>query len=195
MRVLVDEQGNLIKSQKEILHAQYQFYAKLYKRDESISFKFENTMNTRVTDDEIRDLDTDIPEEEFTKAVRSLKQGKTPGIDGLTAEFYQFFWSKIKNMYIQAIRYAKMNGKLHLSATRGIITLIPKKSKDNLLLQNWHPLTMLTMDYKILAKVLATRLKEILPNIISENQTGFMEGCQISNTIRTVIDITKQRKN
>ena len=48
---------------------------------------------------------------------------------------------------------------------------------------------MLTTDYKILAKILATRIKSVLPGIISEHQTGFMQGRQISTTIRTSIDI------
>ena len=53
---------------------------------------------------------------------------------------------------------------------------------------------MLTTDYKILAKVLATRIKEVLPQIIAEHQTGFMENRQISLTIRASIDVAKLRK-
>ena len=48
---------------------------------------------------------------------------------------------------------------------------------------------MLTMDYKILAIILANRIKLVLPYIISKDQTGFMEGRQITSTIRRMIDV------
>ena len=54
---------------------------------------------------------------------------------------------------------------------------------------------MLNMDYKILAKVLATHMKTVLPYLISNNQNGFMEGRQISHTIITYLDISKYNKN
>ena len=98
-------------------------------------------------------------------------------------------------MFYEALLYAREMGKLNLTARKGVVTLIPKKSKDPLMLKNWRPLTMLTVDYKILAKLLATRLKRVLPTIIAPHQTGFMEGRQISVTIRTSIDIYKSKKN
>ena len=91
--------------------------------------------------------------------------------------------------------FAKSRGKLHLSAHRGIIQLIPKKDKDPLILKNWRPLTMLTIDYKILAKALAARLKWLLREIISEEQNGFMEKRQIALTIMVTLDIARYHKN
>ena len=61
-------------------------------------------------------------------------------------------------------------------------------------IKNWQPLTMLTVDYKILTKLLASHLKIVLPDIISEHQTGFMEKRQISLTIRTSLDVYKSRR-
>ena len=57
---------------------------------------------------------------------------------------------------------------------RGVISLLPKKN-DLLLLKNWRPLTLLNVDYKILAKLIATRLKEALIHLINSDQTGFLE--------------------
>ena len=126
--------------------------------------------------------------------MRSLKRSVTPGINGLNTEFYQFFWQKLGNLYFSALQFAINNEKIHVSARRGVVTLIPKRDKDPLFLKNWRPLTMLNTDYKILAKLLAKRIKEVLPSLIDENQTGFMEGRQISKTIRTSIDVAKLKK-
>ena len=92
---------------------------------------------------------------------------------------------------MKSIKNAEEVGELHRSARRGVITLIPKKSKDPLLIKNWRPLNMLTTDYKILATVLSTRLKRVLPDIISESQTGFMKGRQISTTLRTTVEVIR----
>lgn len=78
---------------------------------------------------------------------------------------------------------------LTLSARHGIITLIPKKEKDPLLLGNWRPLTMLNVDHKIFAKALASRMKKVLPTIIHPDQTGFMQGRDIKDNIHRAIEI------
>ena len=72
---------------------------------------------------------------------------------------------------------------------RGIITLIPKKDKDQLLLKNWRPISLLNTDYKILTKVLAYRIKKILPDIIHNDQSGFINGRYIGENIRLFIDV------
>ncbi len=69
------------------------------------------------------------------------------------------------------------HGELSIKQKRGIITLLPKKKPQNmLLLKNWRPISLLNTDYKSIAKVLATRLQAVLPSIISDEQTGYLKG-------------------
>ena len=75
------------------------------------------------------------------------------------------------------------------SQGNGIITLLPKKGKDPFLVKNYRPLSLLNTDYKILAKVVANRLKLCLHQIIHADQTGFMKGRNIGSNIRTIIDL------
>ena len=70
-----------------------------------------------------------------------------------------------------------------------VITLLPKKDKDPLFIKNHRPITLLNTDYKIIAKVMANRLKSFLHEIIHEDQTGFMKGRNTGNNIRTIIDL------
>ncbi|KAL3678602.1 hypothetical protein R1sor_021558 [Riccia sorocarpa] len=65
---------------------------------------------------------------------------------------------------------------------KGVIKLIPKNDRGHLL-QNWRPITLLTMTYKIIAKVIATRLKEMLPGIIDSHHTDFVAGRNIIDNI------------
>lgn len=79
-----------------------------------------------------------------------MKKGNSSGIEGLTVEFYTHFWDIIKcpllNMYKECITQREMT----VSMKQGIISLIPKPNKDTLSIENWHPIMLLTVDYKIL---------------------------------------------
>lgn len=112
---------------------------------------------------------------ELGNAVNRMANNKAPGLDGLPVEIYKFFWAKLGPIYLEALLAMKSNDKLTIGACEGVITLIPKKGKDILELTNWRPLTMLTCDYKILAKLIALRIQPVLPLLISEDQTGFMK--------------------
>lgn len=72
---------------------------------------------------------------------------------------------------------------------QGIISLIPKPGKDLLLIDNWCPILLLTIAYKILALVYANRLKTGLHDIISETQSGFTKNRHITNNVRLVLDL------
>jgi len=76
------------------------------------------------------------------KCLSSLKQmadSKTPGTDGLSAEFYKTFWSDISDALIAALNFAYETGKLPITQRRGVIKLIPKKETDLKNLKNWRP--------------------------------------------------------
>ena len=87
------------------------------------------------------------------------------------------------------------SGSLSISQRQAIITLIDKKDKDRTLLGNWGPISLLTdMDVTLLSKALAYRIKKILPKIIHSNQSGYVEGRFIGETIRTIDDIMEFTK-
>ena len=129
------------------------------------------------------------------KSIKAFKNGKTPGTDGLTAEFYKFFWLDIKGHLLASIRFALENGIMSMEQRRSIISLLPKKEKSRIFLKNWRPISLLNVDYEILAKALANRLTKHLPRLINEDQTGYVKQRFIGNNIRIIEDImiyTKQ---
>ncbi len=59
-----------------------------------------------------------------------------------------------------------------------------------LLLKNWRPISLLNTDYKIIAKVLSTRLQAVLPSVISNDQIGYLKGLYIGQNIRLLEDLS-----
>ena len=78
---------------------------------------------------------------------------------------------------------------MSLSQKQAIITLMEKKGKDRSLLENWRPISLLNVDAKITSKMIAARIKNVLPNIIHHNQTGFIKDRYIGETVRSIFDI------
>ena len=183
--------GRLVSGSNDILGVQKDFYEQLYNASTVKLFNLTNNTEVKVAERDLDKLNQCITYNEMDRAVKKLKKGKTPGGDGLTAEFYCFFWTEIKHILYQVFEYALECQQLPMSARRGIISLIPKKNRNLLLVKNWRPLTMLNLDYKILANILSERIKRVLNYIISDDQTGFMAGRHIASTIRKVIDFAE----
>ena len=64
---------------------------------------------------------------ECPKALKDMECNKTPGSDGLPAEFYKVFWNDISDLFLNSINYAYRIGQLSVTQRRGILKLIPKK--------------------------------------------------------------------
>lgn len=126
---------------------------------------------------------------EIFDAIMTMKSGKCPGIDGLPVEFYRTFWPQLKQVLIDLYRKIFADKKFHLSARQSVITLLGKPNRDLSLLNNWRPLSMLNVDYKIWDKLIANRLTTVLPYIIQDCQTGFMKGRNISENLTQLMSI------
>ena len=74
-------------------------------------------------------LDSDITIEELQKALTDLTNKKSPGVDGLTAEFYKFFFPILGPILLDTLNFSRNNGQLPISLRRAVITLLHKKRK------------------------------------------------------------------
>ena len=170
------------------------YYKKLYDEEgASRLLDNENIFNTndipQITDSQRDRLEQPLIEKELLTALRNLKNNKCPGSDGLSVEFYKTFWDEIKSYLHKSLLFAHETGGLSTEQKRRIISLIPKKNADRLSLHNWRPITLLNVDYKILTKALALRLKRIIPDPIFTDQTGYIAGRYIGTNLRTIEDI------
>ena len=130
--------------------------------------------NSMLSEDEQAACEGSITKAECLKSLKAMDNNKSPGSDGFPCEFYKFFWNDIGENVVDSFNYAYNQGQLSIDQRRGLITLLPKKDKDRLLLKNWRPVALLNTDYKILAKTLANRLKPYLEQLIHPDQTGYI---------------------
>ena len=186
-----EKKSKIIKDQNEILNEMKGFYKKLYsaeKLNKPENFIKNLSQSPSVPLEKLEKLSDDFDEPEISTAIKNMQNNKSPGEDGLPIEFYKVFWLDIKDYLIASYKHSMAEGSLSITQKRGIISLLPKK-KNLLFLKNWRPLTLLNVDYKIFAKLIATRLKTILSYIIHADQTGFMKGRFIGENIVTLLDI------
>ena len=132
-------------------------------------------------------LDAPILEDEVKTAVFQMQSGKSPGLDGIPVEFYQEYWGHIKDLYMAYINKVKTVGFPGARNT-SVIKIIFKKTGEIFLLANYRPISLINVDIKILTKILANRLKYILPSIIHVTQTA-VYGRKIDQTIHMIRDL------
>ena len=116
-------------------------------------------------------------------ALNTMKNGKSPGNDGLTKEFYMVFFGKIATHLVDSLNHSFSVGELSTSQRQAVITLIEKKGRDKRLVKNWRPISLMNVDTKIASKVLALRMKKVIPNLINYDKTAYVKGRFIGESI------------
>ena len=185
----------------EILHAEKEFYESLYKSHRVYVQQMEASLNyddlpiPKLSEDYRQCGEGVITLDECSKVLNSFALNKTPGNDGLPIEFYQTFWNSVGELLVESFNESFIKGEMSPSQRQAVITLIEKKDQDRCDLKNWRPISLLNVDAKIASKVIAERLKCVLPNLIHENQSGYIPGRNICENIRSILDIMEYTKD
>ena len=122
-------------------------------------------------------------------ALSSMKNGKSPGNDGLTKEFYVCFFEELGWLVCKTLNFSFDNGELSSLQQQAVITLIEKKDRDKRLVKNWRPISLINVDCKITSKASASRLKKVIPQIIHYDQTVYVQGRNIGESVRHIVDL------
>ncbi|XP_060969565.1 uncharacterized protein LOC115713553 [Cannabis sativa] len=145
--------------------------------DEEKSQSFDNALLY-----DIHFLEAPFTHTEIEKAFHQLPLDKAPGIDGFNSQFYKDNWSFLRNDVINAaLSFLNGDGDIAPLNTT-LITLIPKV-KNPTVLTEYRPISLCSIVYKIISKSIANKLKLVLNNLISPNQSAFLPGRLISDNI------------
>ena len=177
---IIEDNGQESLSTEEILNNQKTYLKNLYNEnilinDTPIEAQI-GVNNLKMTKNEAESLEGNIKHSELAEALKNMKNSKTPGNDGFTAEFFKFFWIDLKNFILNSLNYGYETGSLSITQNQGIITCLPKPNKSPFYLKNWRPISLLNVIYKLASSVIASRLKKVLHKLIHEDQKGFIAG-------------------
>ncbi|KAL3681233.1 hypothetical protein R1sor_024189 [Riccia sorocarpa] len=188
LTVLQLDDGEVTEDQEVILEEIQKFYQCLYtKEDESedrVRAREEvmSLIQNRISADDSRKVSSIPEEEEIKGVVFSMKLNKAPGSDGLTVEVVRHCWEFVGDCCVKMVKAVWVKRRLLKADMQGIIKLI-HKGGDRKLLGNWRPISLMSLTYKIVSKIIANRVKTLLPNLIDPQQTGFVMGRRISDNI------------
>ena len=116
----------------------------------------ENVVLPQLSEVDRNILEGELTVEECRQILKTFSNGKSPGEDGFTVEFYVQFFEFLAPDLLASLNAAYLHGEMSVSQRRGVITLIPKDDSSLLELSNWRPITLLNVDYKIASKAIAS---------------------------------------
>ena len=183
--------GNFVNTSDEIVKEGFNFYSNLFiadSCDENVQNDFVDNISTSLSNDDVSLCKSLLTLDDLQTALSKMENNKSPGSDGLTSEFYKFFFDSLGPELLRIANAIYNVELLPPSMAHGLITLVPK-SGDKSLLKNWRPITLLNIDYKIIAKALATKLTKVIENIISTDQTCCIPGRDIADNVMAMRDL------
>jgi len=179
----------VVKDSEGIKRATHSFFKDLYSAPEELpidSQAYPIDLIPHYVQDSDNIMLTDlISMNEVKKALDCMDPDKALGPDGFTTRFYLTCWPTIKKDLLRMVGKSQTCTKIGGSTNSTFLALIPK-DKCTTEFSRFRPISLCNTSYKLVTKIIANRLKKILPVIIPENQGGFIKGRNILDNILLV---------
>jgi hypothetical protein len=148
----------------------------------------------RVTEQMNEILCKEFDSKEVVEALESIGDLKAPGLDGIHSIFYKKNWDVVGEKFSEEVLGVLNGGPMPPDWNETCIVLIPKVQEPESM-KDLRPISLCNVVYKLISKVLANRLKLILEEIISQNQSAFVPGRLIMDNILLAYECTHFMKN
>ncbi|XP_018467689.2 uncharacterized protein LOC108839423 [Raphanus sativus] len=134
-----------------------------------------SVMQVKCSSEAISALAAPFSDLDIEKAFLSLPKNKSPGPDGYPAEFFTANWKVVGRDMIDAVKEFLSTGDLLQQWNATLLILVPKKTTATKITE-FRPIACCNTVYKVASKLLANRLKDHLPTLISTSQSAFVPG-------------------
>lgn len=183
---ILNEDGELQTSHKNIEAVMIQHFRGITKennlnRDQHIK-EIINNIPRMVSREDNFNLNKLVTEVEVNAVIKDMQNGKAPGQEGFNVDFFKACWNVVKQDILDVVEDSRRRKSILKALNTSFISLIPKQDSA-LTPDKFRPITLCNVVYKIISKILASRLKPFLPSLISREQSGYVEGRQILDNI------------
>lgn len=186
--------GQITADQQDINKEFENFYTRLYSSESVGDTKLFDTFFCgldipTISMEDKEQLEAPLSLEELIQSIKSMQSSKAPGPDGFSPEFYKSFATILSPLLLDVLNESFNAKSLPPTFYQACISLLLKRDKDPLDPSSYRPLSLLDVDTKLLAKILAARLEKVLPSIVSQDQTGFIKNRLLFSNIRRLFNI------
>ena len=206
---LRDEQGELHTAPDDLLAIATRFYGRLYEAKPSEAAarsRITGCINKRIPVGSKKELSALITGKEVAASIRRAKLGTSPGGDGLPYEFYKSLKDPrgeteepskegiLVNRLTAVYQHIQTSHELPSQWTEGILSLLYKGKGDNTNLENYRPLSIINVDYKIFTEILMQRLVNAVKDVLGLYQSAFLPGRLIDDNIKIIQYLIARQK-
>lgn len=188
--------GKILSKPNEVKLAVFHFFRNLYSHQNRPRASCSKLEFSRLKSSSSAALEFPFSAEEIKAAVWDCDGNKAPGPDGINFLFIKKAWNIIGQDIIQMVDEFYRTNLLPAGINSTFVTLIPK-IKSAIKLSDFRPISLVGSLYKIFSKILATRLKHVMPEVISHHQNAFIKGRQILDSVliaNEVLSFIKKKK-
>ncbi|XP_073358238.1 uncharacterized protein [Aegilops tauschii subsp. strangulata] len=134
-------------------------------------------------------LEAEATREEVKAALDHIGDLKAPGPDGMPSIVYKQHWHFMGDKVVDEVLSVLNGGSIPEGWNDTMVVLIPKV-KNPSRIKDLRPISLCSVIYKLVSKVIANRLKLVLPDIISDNQSAFVPGRMITDNVLIAYELS-----
>eukprot|EP00253_Pinus_taeda_P001568 PITA_01568 len=183
---LLTEEGREAKTFEALSSLGVNHFKSLFKDNGEITIaeviQTAQSFHRYVEEEEADSLMEPVSKEEVEGVIKSMAKEKSPGPDGWSVELFLHFFEHIGEEITEVVEESRLKGEIYSPFNATFIALIPKKEAPETF-EDFRPISLCNSIYKVIAKVIALRIKPILSRHISPEQFGFLNGRQIHEAI------------
>lgn len=179
----MDDDGRVFTEQVDKERLACDFYQRLFSAQDDLVPELVCTHVPRKVTLEMSELlAVPFSEQEVEAALFHMGPNKSPGVDGFNTGFFQTHWDLVKKCVMEAALGFLNGGELPEEVNKTLLVLIPKVTNPQDLTQ-YRPISLCNVLYKICSKAMANRLRRILEEVISAEQSAFIPGRLITDNV------------
>ncbi|BFG29908.1 hypothetical protein CerSpe_161820 [Prunus speciosa] len=185
------EDGVIIENENEIESEAINFFKNLYSSNDEVGWGVEGLNWCPISSEKAAWIERPFEEVEVRNAVFDCGKDKSPGADGFTLFFFQYCWDIVKGDLMKVMEDFYNSEIINAVTNEILICLIPKNN-DSAKLRDFRPISLVTSAYKVVSKVLATRLGKVLDDTISATQGAFVKNRQILDAVLVANEVVQE---